>query len=201
MAECRHCGEYIPDNKEKRVRCPRCREPLFERAGGPERVSGTPPADKPLCAIHQGNAAIGTCKRCGNPFCLVCRTRWNEQVFCAACVERLVGSEEENPDLQTAHARQAILALVCGALAWVLVALGGFALFMATGHHNPTGTLFMALVLVVSSLLPALLGLGQAFSALRARGHRLALATSGLVLSGAHVGVFLGAILLLLVRS
>ena len=37
MLECRQCGEYIRGEAEKKaVRCPRCREPLFERPGGPE---------------------------------------------------------------------------------------------------------------------------------------------------------------------
>lgn len=201
MIECRHCGEYIQgDPKENRVRCPRCKEPLFERPGAPELVAGSPPEDKGVCPLHQGNLAIGTCKRCGNFFCPVCRTRWKEQILCSACVERLVSNQEANPEESAAHGRQAILGLILGVAAWLLVGLGGLTLMLASGRPDQTTSLLLAAVLVISSLIPAILGLGQAASAIRTRGQRMFLATSGLVLSGSLVGIFLGMILLQLGR-
>jgi hypothetical protein len=156
--------------------------------------------DRGLCAIHQGNVAIGTCKRCGNFYCPVCRTRFHEKVWCLACVERTIGNEEVNPAERNVHGWQALLGLLLGLLAWLMVALSALPIVVTQGQGGAESTLVLAGVLVVSSLLPSILGLGQAASAIRTRGTRLTLATFGLVLSGAHVGIFVGMILLSLGR-
>jgi hypothetical protein len=170
---------------------------LFERPGGPELVgpAGLPPG-KGVCALHPGNVAIGACKRCGNLLCPVCRTRWHDKVVCLTCVERLLGNVEVSPEERAAHGRQALLGLVLGVSAWVLVALAALPILLGAGRQDRGNSLLLALMLLIGSLIPAILGLGQSAAAIRLRGPRLTLATSGLVVSGCHLGIFLGLILL-----
>src|SRR5262249_7014964 len=118
MHECRHCGEYFEGDRDKLpARCPRCREPLFEKAGGPVLIEEQYP-ERGVCALHPGNVATGTCKRCGNFFCPVCRTRWQERMLCLACVERFLSAQERSPEERRSHGRQAILGCVLGFVAW-----------------------------------------------------------------------------------
>jgi hypothetical protein len=203
MLECRLCGEYVRGEAEQKVvRCPRCREPLFERPGGPDLAEpGTLPPDRSFCALHPGNISVGACKRCGNFFCPVCRTRWREQVLCLACVERLMGTEERHPEEHAAHNRQAVLGLLCGLGAWILVALAILSLLLATSRTNQVNGVILAGLLVLLSLVPAVLGLGQSAAAIRRRGQRLIVATAGLVLSGCHIGIFVGLLLLQMTRT
>ena len=60
MIDCRYCGEHIRDDPEAvGARCPRCREPLHERGGGP-RLADEPGVnpDAATCAVHVGNLAL-----------------------------------------------------------------------------------------------------------------------------------------------
>jgi hypothetical protein len=202
MIECQYCGEYLYEKADELgARCPRCREPLYERAGGP-RLTSAPdaPKDRGACVVHPGNVAVGTCQRCGNFVCRVCRTHWEDRNVCLACAERLAQERERGPQDPRAHRRQAAWALACGLAAWSAI-LGAFALVALAGTHAAArGLALLAFVLLGGSFLPALFGVGQGVVAVRARGDRMIIATSGLVLSASHLGILSGLFLLALVR-
>jgi hypothetical protein len=146
--------------------------------------------------LHPGNLALGVCKRCGHFFCSVCRTRWREQVLCLPCVQHLMGSTEGQPELRAAHQRQAVLGLVLGLGAWLMAGLSVLPILAATGRQDRLVAVYFALALLVASVVPAVLGLGQAAAAIRGRGPRLPLATAGLVISACHIGLFAGVLFL-----
>jgi hypothetical protein len=202
MTECPYCGEFVNgDPDEIGARCPRCREPLYERAGGPRLADepGAPPS-RGTCTVHPGNVAAGTCQRCGNFVCRVCRTRWEDRDLCLACVERLARERERGPQDARAHRRQAGWALACGLAAWGAV-LGGLALLgLAGSSRAAAGAALFGGLLVAASFLPAFFGVGQGAAAARARGDRMVVATSGLVLSASHLGIMSGLFLLALWR-
>ncbi len=187
MAICPECGERLPaDPDGTGARCPACREPLYD-----ERPSRRRPAEDGQCAVHPGNAALGTCGRCGNYLCAVCRTRWRERWLCAACVDRALEHKEAVPAEASAHLRQALLALGLGVSSWGLFLLGVvFAAAMNAGGAQ--AMMIPAVMLIFASPLPSVIGLGQAIAAIRARGDHMILATLGLILSGLNVGVFIG---------
>jgi hypothetical protein len=136
---------------------------------------------------------VGTCGRCGNYLCEVCRTRWRGQVVCAACVDRALESREAAPEEARAHLRQAVLGLALGGAAWGLFLLF-FLLGAAAGASGqPSAALaFLVLIVLLGTLLSAALGLGQAAAALRTRGSHMILATAGLLVSGLCIGVVIG---------
>jgi hypothetical protein len=188
MAVCPECGMRLPADPDGcGSRCPTCREPLYD-----ERPSRRRPAEDGQCAVHPENAALGTCGRCGNYLCVVCRTRWRERSLCAACVDRLLEEGGAAPAEAGAHLRQALLGLGLGVCSWVLFLLGiaVAAASMAGGEVSPG--MVLAALLLFASPLPSVIGLGQAIAAIRARGDHMILATLGLVLSGVNVGVFIG---------
>src|SRR5215469_18778705 len=116
MSRCPSCDSPLPRDRERRgARCPNCLDPLYEP---PDRVSRPAREDEGACALHAGRETVGTCGRCGNYFCAVCRTRWRDQVLCAACVERALASREATPEQDRAHARQALLGMLLGSSAW-----------------------------------------------------------------------------------
>jgi hypothetical protein len=139
--------------------------------------------------MHAGREAVGTCGRCGNYFCEVCRTRWRNQVLCTACVERALESREAAPEQARAHLRQAGLGLLLGGAAWVFMVLAQL-LIVAGG--NQVALALLGVLLILGSAVLAMLGLGQAAAALRARGNHMILATIGLIVSGLYAGVFIG---------
>lgn len=197
MRYCPGCDARLPADREGvGARCPSCREPLYEPAGPGTRAA----ADGEQCAAHPGMAAIGTCSRCGNYLCPVCRTRWQTQALCAACVDRALESGESAPQAAKAGRRQAVLALVFGIAAW---AVGGLGVLLAIfagvliGIEAGAGCAVVALMLTAFLLMvvsPALsaLGIGQGAAAIRTRAGSLILATLGLVLSALHVGAAIG---------
>jgi hypothetical protein len=194
MVECRYCGEvFYADPGRFGARCRRCREPLYERreASMPLPIEGAAGA----CATHPHNPSVGTCQRCGTYMCAVCRTRWQDRMLCLACVERALDEKDKRPEDVSAHRRQAALGLSFGASAWGLVLAGFLLLFLLRNSANAATWQTIAGLLGLVSFLPALFGVGQAVSALRARGSRMVMATSGLVLSATHVGVVLGLVL------
>jgi hypothetical protein len=129
--------------------------------------------------------------------CGVCRTRWQDRPVCLACIERALDLSEATPEQVRAHRRQATLALVFGIIGWGMILLGSLPLLFAQTHHND-GTAAMVVLaglFTLISMLPALLGVGQGAAAIRARGERMILATCGLILCGAQLGVMLGMML------
>jgi hypothetical protein len=197
MVECRNCGAQLPGEAHRYgARCPRCREPLYERAAVGTRVFQSSEGGTAMCATHANNPSVGTCQRCGNFLCGVCRTRWYERVLCLTCMGRILEAKESRPEDARAHRRQALLALVFGIAAWVLILLGGLCLLLVQSNTaNAESLALMAFLVFLSSLLPSLFGVGQGAAAIRARGERMILATCGLILCAAHVGMILGGFL------
>jgi hypothetical protein len=189
MNRCPSCDYPLPHDRERvGARCPNCRDPLYE---SPDRVSRPARENEGTCALHAGREAVGTCGRCGNYLCEVCRTRWRDQILCAACVERALAAREATPQQARAHFRQAILGLLLGIGAWGGLLLGQL-LGVAFVANKNVLLLLLALLAVVSSALLGVLGIGQAAAAVRARGHHMIVATSGLIISGLFVGAFIG---------
>jgi hypothetical protein len=197
MIECRHCREVLSGEPDRYgARCPRCREPLYERAASQWPTPAEAAADAARCVLHPNNVAVGPCGRCGNFMCGVCRTRWQERPICLACIERALDLCEAKPEQIHSHRRQATLALVFGIMAWALVLVGSLPLLAAQAQHSgAAGLAILAGLFTLISLLPALLGVGQGASAIRARGERMIPATFGLILCGAHLGVMMGMML------
>lgn len=195
MPRCPSCREWLPsDPVMTQARCPHCRQPLYvddDRA----RRRGDP--DSP-CPVHPDSPGLGTCQRCGNYLCAVCRTRIHRRVLCAACAARALertDAEESGPQL-----RAALAALILGIVSWGIF-LG--AIILATVGVTSKQVLLLGLagLLLMGSPLPAVIGVGQALAVLRVRRSHMILATMGLVLCGLNVGMMLGMILFSLSRN
>jgi hypothetical protein len=200
VARCPSCEYPLPDDRERLgARCPRCRDPLYEppgRTGRPVRLGET------ACAVHPQNEALGPCARCGSYLCEVCRSKWRDQILCAACVERALQAHEVAPEQVRTHFRQALLGAILGSAAWVVVGLS-FLLYLLLGPAQGEPSLGLQLVLVffaLSAAVAALFGLGQAAAALLSRGGHTILATIGLLLSGLYLGLVVGGMTLSLWR-
>jgi hypothetical protein len=205
MRECPNCGSSLDDEDQDTLgaRCPSCREPLYERSGGPRLVAESEPDDdRGACSLHPENVAVGTCERCGNFHCRVCRTRWAGGSLCLACLDRQLQAQERSPEDIRTHRRQAVLSVVMGLITWVLCPLCILVIVLAArAARDAEGLLALGWMLGLGSLVPACFGVGLGVSAVRARGDRLILATCGLVLSGVYLGVLIGAILLAVWRG
>jgi hypothetical protein len=109
-------------------------------------------------------------------------------------VDRALGSGEAAPEQKRAQLRQVLLSLGLGVAAWVL-SFGAMLLMAvaagASGRMN-IGMVFLVAVIWLGDMMLAALGLGQAATALRARGNAMILATVGLVLNGLYLGALLG---------
>jgi hypothetical protein len=194
MIECRHCRDYVSGDPEKiGARCPHCRMPLYERS--PRNSYPVYRADGPRCGVHPSNPAVGPCPRCGTQMCVVCRTRWFDRPLCVACCVRARESREARPEEQKAHGRQAVLSVVFGLSGIILAVFGCLLLTMQGERPKPELAVLGALV-VLTSFLPAFFGIGQGAAAIRARGPRMRLAASGLLLSSVQLGLLLGFLLL-----
>jgi len=192
MARCPSCDYPLPSDRERLgARCPRCRDPLYEPPGGGSRTARE---GEGACAAHPRNEAVGTCGRCGNYLCAVCRTPWRKQVLCTACVGRALESREASPEQARTHFRQAVLSVVLGLGAWALSFLAFLIAIPVEQSGSPAGKILVVLAFLVffGDFLPALAGLGQAATALRTRGNHMILATVGLIVSGLYVGVVVG---------
>jgi hypothetical protein len=195
MLDCRHCGEYLRGDVTRfGSRCPRCREPLYERLDAVRRQRDAHESRGGICAVHPGNIAIGPCPRCGTFMCGLCRTRWDNRTLCLACVERLMSGLERSPEDARTHRRLALAGLLLGILAWLLT----LPVVVVRGVGSVREVLIALLILAMMSLIPALIGLGQAVSAIRMRGDRMVLATFALVLAGSQVGTVTGLLLLVI---
>jgi hypothetical protein len=200
MARCPSCDYPLPENRERMgARCPSCRDPLYEppgRFGRPVR------AGEASCTLHTTNESIGTCTRCGNFYCEICRCNWRGQLQCIACVERALDSGDGSTEKDRTHFRQALRSLVLGLFAWVpagLLLLGAM-LLAAAASSDKTGPPNQALMFlsglcslgIFGLAVVALFGVGQGAAALRTRGNHMILANFGLILSGLYVGVLVG---------
>ena len=190
MARCPSCGEWLlPDRERQGARCRACWDPLYEP---PDAYDGRPGEADGLCAAHPQNAAEGSCKRCGNFFCALCRTRWRGQTLCTACVDRALESGEVAPEAVRAHFRQALTSLLLGIGAWGIAGLGFLFIVMAAADGMQMGLLALGGLVLMASPLPALVGVGFGAAAIRDRGNHLILATFGLILCALMVGVVIG---------
>jgi hypothetical protein len=199
MFRCFVCHQPVPlDDQEVGSRCPRCRQPLYE---DPRESRAMPAqAQGSRCTVHETNAAVAACQRCGNFMCPVCRTRWRGQAVCLACVQRALESKEQVPAEARAHLRQAILSVLLGGVAWVL-GLASLAMVVASMEETNLVLAGLGVLAMLATPFPALMGIGQAAAAIRARGDHMILATIGLFLSGLHTGVFLGMLTLALFQN
>jgi hypothetical protein len=188
MAPCPECGKRLPGEPERYgARCPACRAPLYDQPPRRRRDD-----DGSRCAVHPENPALGTCGRCGNYLCDTCRTRWRDRWLCSACVDLVLERKDVVPAEARAHLRQALLALTLGLLSWVLLLAGLLVVAAAQVGGGNVLLILPAVVLVLGSPAPSVIGLGQGMAAIRARGDHMILATLGLVLCGLNVGVMIG---------
>jgi hypothetical protein len=142
------------------------------------------------------NQAAGPCQRCGTLVCGVCRARWQQQILCLACVQASLEKKEPGPAEVRSLRRQGLLSLFLALGGWVLLLVGGVLLWnLLSGKPHPELALLGRLILFVS-FVPAFFAVGHAASAIRMRGQRLRLATAGMVLAGAHLGLMIGFCLL-----
>lgn len=192
MPRCRHCRSPLQrDPEDIGARCPRCREPLFERRGNPERMDeGAAPSGN-LCAVHRRNLAPSTCLRCGNYMCPVCRTRFRARNLCPACVDRALESQESTPQDSRAHLWQAILAVVLGVAGWGIT-LVGIVLIGIGVESDSVPLVGIGGLVLLGSPLTAVAGVGLGACAIRTRGNHMIMATIGLLLSAFQIGVIIG---------
>ena len=197
MPRCPSCRTWLGDDPDETgARCPECRAALFERRS-PVRVSAE--AADAQCLTHPASPAVGTCHRCGNFFCAVCRSRWQRRLVCLTCLERGLQSREATPEETRAHYLQALWSMICGVAAWGLM-LAGLILFlvaMRNGLGDPAVALLLP-ALIFLAISPGCLvpGLGLGVAAIRTRGDHLVLATIGLVLSALMAGAMIGMVCL-----
>jgi hypothetical protein len=131
--------------------------------------------------------------------CETCRTRWRDQILCAACVDRALESKEAAPEQARTHLRQAVTALILGIGAWALGLVGfivAVVAVVAAGGRQTPATMVMAGLILIAVLLAggvaAVFGVGQAVAVLRVRGGHMILATIGLTMGGLFIGMFIG---------
>ena len=195
MPRCPTCRKFLSGERDEiGARCPQCREPLYEQPFDEERSALH--AGSNVCAVHAGNAALGTCRRCGNFLCGLCRTRWRDQTWCAACVARALEAHEASPEEASGHLRQSILGLVFGVAAWV-ISLLAIVVMAAAFMGGDADQVNMALagfgfIILSASPLCSILGVGQAAAAIRTRGDHMIMATAGLIVSGLNTAVVVG---------
>jgi hypothetical protein len=208
MALCPSCEYPISDDRERvGARCPNCHDPLYEppgRFGRPVREG------EGACSVHPECESVGPCGRCGNFMCETCRTKWRDQILCAACVNRAMESKEASPEQSKTHLRQALLALGLGIGAWVVYVLAVVLLIVIVGAAQlqgqvtpaaAPGLLAAALILLVAlaaAVGMAVVGMGQAIAVLRVRGSHMIMSTIGLVVSSLFVALLVSNLTLFL---
>jgi hypothetical protein len=193
MSRCPSCDYPLPPDRERiGARCPNCHDPLYEPPG---RIARPARDGEGSCPVHAGVETVGTCARCGNYLCEVCRTQWRGQIVCGACVQRALETQEASPESARQSFVQAMLSVGLGVGAWVLVVLGYFIVFLlvSSGGNDSImagGLLALAVVGVTAAM--AVWGVGSAVAVLRARGGSMILAVIGLLVNCLHIGVFIG---------
>src|SRR5262249_29938660 len=156
-------------------------------------------ASEGQCVTHPLSQAAGTCQRCGNFICSVCRSRWRRKILCLACLERAMQSREATAEEKRAHYLQALWSMIFGVAAWAVM-LAGTALFAYAFRAGPQSPAVAAAVpgLFFVVLAPGFVapGLGLGAAAVRSRGDHLVLATIGMILSALMAGAIVGMIAL-----
>jgi hypothetical protein len=201
IRQCPSCGTRLAADLDRlSARCPTCREPIAE----PPRDPHTPAADGSCCAKHRNNGSVATCERCGNFICSICWTRWHGQVRCIDCVNSDLAGSARLPHEERAHFRQSLLGLIFGIAAWVftiaalvlmVIGMAGISDDELSSPDPPMQRMMLvllAMILLLFSPLPGILGVGQSAAAIRGQGNHMIMATLGLVLCGFHSGMILG---------
>jgi hypothetical protein len=197
MPRCPSCDYSLPDDRDRvGARCPNCRDPLYEPPG---RVGRPAREGEGQCPVHPGVETVGTCRRCGNYLCEVCRTRWRESILCAACVQRALEAKEATPELDSAHRRQALTSLFLGVGVWGVMIVGFVIIAMLAAASQAGGGEGAAVLAGLAMMacfgvagLMSVFGIGSGASALRPRGPHMMLATGGLLLSCLFLGAMIG---------
>lgn len=192
MIECRYCRDVFHKPLEKiGARCPTCRMPLFEK----DRQR-PPVVDLGPCTIHKENSAVAKCQRCGKMMCALCRTRWDEEMVCAGCLDQSLKDGGASPRLAQMQDRQANWSVLLAVTGWGGFLLTWWPLSALLRGNSDRGQATLALLLFFGSQLFAFFAVGQAAACIRTRGRRLPLATCGLSLAALQVGLSLGLVLL-----
>ena len=144
------------------------------------------------CAVHADNVAVAKCQRCGKMMCAFCRTRWEDEIVCAQCVDETLHSGGATPSQVRTQKRQASLSLTLAIMGWSVLLLALWPLAALFRGSPDRGPATLTLMLYFGSFFFALFAVGQATTCIRARGQRLAVATCGLSLAGLQLGVCLG---------
>lgn len=192
MIECRYCREIFRKPPEKiGARCPTCRMPLFEK----ERQR-TPVVDLGPCSVHKENQALGKCQRCGRMMCAACRTRWEDEIVCPACLEKALQAGEASPRQVRALGRQATWSFLFALAAWGLLALSLWPI-SSLGRGQPSKELaYIAATLFLGAWVPAAAAVGHGVSSLCTRARNMALAVVGVCLAGLQLGISIGLLVL-----
>jgi hypothetical protein len=167
--------------------------PLYE---DPAKRRKNPDKDYGRCEQHLDTPAIARCSRCDKPMCHTCRTRWHEEPVCPRCVDDSIADDEPGPREAQLQMKHAWFSVILAAIGWtvLLVTLAPYATF----HQGQVkaAVVFMTYLLFLGSLIPATFGLGCAISAIRLRGDFGKVAAGGLVITGSHLGLAIGLIVL-----
>lgn len=195
MIECRYCDRAFNKAPEEiGARCPKCRMPLFETAyKRRDREADLGRCD--ACEGHGDQPAVATCSRCKKLMCAGCRTRWDAEPVCAACVSAVLEFDEPTGTEEGQQRQKALSAFLWSVIAWLV--LLGCAGTLIAGHWR-TGTPFVisAALLPLLTLIPSSLGVGQAVASLRLRGRHGTLGLASLVASASHVATIVGIVFL-----
>ena len=188
MIECRSCrGLFRAPADKIGARCPKCHMPLFDRGDrGPKDV------DLGVCIQHQESTAVARCHQCRQAVCGVCRTKWFGTTLCPACFEAALASDAPNPKELARLGARAAWSFALALTAWIIVACA----LLVILAMRPSSGVTLALVLAVISLLPAAFAVGQGCAVVLVRGPRTRLATTGMALAAAHLGIFVGVLFL-----
>ena len=108
------------------------------------------------------------------------------------CLNRALESQESSPREARSHLRQALLGVVFGSLAWVCILAAILAMVLGSAGNINMALILLGMLAFMAAPAPAILGIGQAAAAIRARGDHMIMATIGLLLSGLQAGFFIG---------
>lgn len=111
------------------------------------------------------------------------------------CLNLAMSTDQSRPEIVKSHRRAAVMSVVYGICGWLLVIAGGLPFLLSRGGISGRW-MGLAGILVLAGLIPALMGLSNAASALRTRGDRIVPATCGLVLTGSQIGMMLGLLII-----
>lgn len=97
---CPRCRIPLPGLRAGANRCPVCARDFEAALFSPprlrtfvRRVAESGPVEAAACAVHEANAAVAACDRCGTFTCDLCRIVEPGRTLCAPCFERGLADE------------------------------------------------------------------------------------------------------------